>query len=123
MLLVRLSGIGGCILGPIGVEAVLAGGAMAWLIGADCWGCCGGGPDPLIPFACLRFMLAISMDCERGPVSTFSGGSEVGGSALLVLLFPQCAANRERLSSIGVKILCVLEAGSAFGCGIGGLLK
>jgi hypothetical protein len=59
------------------------------------------------------------MDCERVPVSIFkasifNAGSEVGGSGMLVL--PQCCASNERLSSMGVKMLCVLaDAGRGFG--------
>ena len=51
-----------------------------------------------------------------------NAGSDRGGSAVDVLF--QCCARRDRLSSIGVKMLCDLAAaGSGLGCGIGGLWK
>lgn len=66
------------------------------------------------------FIAATSIDCDRGPDSVFTAGSDFGCSAWLVV--PQCWARRERLSSIGVKILCCLaDAGRGFGCGKGGL--
>lgn len=73
-----------------------------------------------MPFNPLRLMLATSMDCDRS-FSDLTATSDRGGSSLLL---PQCCASNDLLSSIGVKILCVLAAaGSGFGCGSGGLLK
>lgn len=73
-------------LGMVGVDAVLFGGAGGWLVGFDC--CCGG-PLPFTPLAPSRFILAMSMDCARAPVSILrDAGSEVGCSAVLEL--PQC---------------------------------
>lgn len=98
-------------LGITGVEAVLLG--VEPLLGFEV-----SLEEPAPLTALSRFMLAVSMDCERGPVSTLSAGCEVG-------LSPQCCAKRERLSSIGVKMLCAFlaDAGNGLGCGIGGLLK
>jgi hypothetical protein len=40
-----------------------------------------------------------------------------------MLLLPQYPISIDELSSIGVNILCLAEAGSGFGCGRGGLWK
>ena len=90
--------VGGRIWGTPGALSVRWGG---------CWGerapgRAGGGCGEM-PLGRFRCMAATSMDCERGPSSTFTLGSERGGSALLVL--PQLRASIERLSSIGVNIL------------------
>lgn len=69
-----------------------------------------------------RCIAAISTDAGRGPPSSLMAGSILEASMLL-LVAPQCWASMERLSSMGVKILCALFAGSGsgLGCGIGGL--
>ena len=74
------------------------------------------------PLACSRLMVAVSIDWDRGPpASSLIAGSVRGGS---VLEEPQCCARIERLSSIGVKMLCDFAATeSGFGCGNGGLWK
>ena len=94
---------------------------------ARCGGCgdlCGGragggrGETPFgLPAAASlsRCIAAISMDCERGPSSTFIEGSERGSSCAL-LVEPQFRASMDRLSSIGVKMLCDFAcAGKGFG--------
>ena len=62
----------------------------------------GGGREET-PFGLFLCIAATSMDCDRGPSSILTVGSERGGSALLVL--PQLRASMERLSSIGVNML------------------
>ena len=44
-----------------------------------------------------------------------------GGTRLLLLLLPQCAASIDWLSSMGVKMLCLADACRGLGCGNGGL--
>jgi hypothetical protein len=68
-----------------------------------------------MPLVCRRDMEATSIDCAR-----FSCLINCG---TLELLFPQCAASMDWLSSIGVKMLCLAEACSGLGCGSGGLWK
>lgn len=58
-----------------------------------------------------------SKDIDRGGSNLDSLCMYSGGA-------PQCCANNDRLSSIGVKILCdLLRLESGFGCGSGGLWK
>jgi hypothetical protein len=61
-----------------------------------------------------------SIDCAR--FSCFIAWMSLRGG-ITVLPPPQCAANMDVLSSIGVKILCFMEACSGFGWGRGGLWK
>jgi hypothetical protein len=63
-----------------------------------------------IPFIVLRFMEFTSNDCDR-PGSFLRSDLEdsEAGSA------PQCLIINDRLSSIGVNMLCCLLAGNAFG--------
>jgi hypothetical protein len=49
--------------------------------------------------------------------SLLRGGSRDGSK----LLLPQCAASMDRLSSIGVNILCLAAEDIGLGCGMGGL--
>jgi hypothetical protein len=95
-------------LGITGVDAVRWG----WPMGMFCpvFRCGGGGAA--MPFGAPRFMAATSIDCERWS-SVLMGGSDLGGSSRPL---PQCCASSDRLSSIGVKILCALAAaGRGFG--------
>lgn len=74
-------------------------------------------------FCLARCIAATSIDCDRGPPpSILIAGSFRIASALLV--DPQCCASIERLSSMGVKMLCALAwAGRGLGCGNGGLVN
>jgi hypothetical protein len=58
-----------------------------------------------------------SSDCGR--FSCLMNWESLRGA--LILLFPQCAASIDWLSSIGVNMLCLAEAWRGLGCGNGGL--
>jgi len=79
----------------------------------------GGAPFSLPAFCFSRCIAAMSTDADRGPPSSLMAGSIFEASMLLVA--PQCCANIDLVSSMGVKMLCALFAGSGLGCGIGGL--
>lgn len=78
----------------------------------------GGGAVALVTGGCA----GADVNCASlwtEPASTVAGrglGSGLDGS-------PQCWARRERLSSMGVKILFRADDGRGLGCGIGGLWK
>lgn len=72
-----------------------------------------------MPLGCSRDMAATSIDCDRFSC-LMNWGISLRGNALLL---PQCAASMDWLSSMGVKMLCLAEAWSGFGCGSGGLWK
>jgi len=112
-------------IGPAGTLELLAGRWGGW--GERMGGRAGGARGELaLAFAVLtrfRWLAVMSTDAGRGaPPSTLICGSVRGISALLVVL--QCCASIDRLSSIGVKMLCAFAcAGNGLGCGIGGLVN
>jgi hypothetical protein len=101
-------------LGTLGVLSVRCGGCGD-LDGGGARAGGGRGDTPLgLPDASLsRCIVAVSIDCDRGP-SVLIAGSDRAGSALLVE--PQCCESMDRLSSIGVNIIWDLAwAGNGFG--------
>jgi hypothetical protein len=93
------------------VDCVRCGGC--W-IGKDCEAC---GRGLCSPFGCGRDIAATSMDSDLFSCLMY------GAWFMVLLLLPQCAASMDWLSSIGVKMLCLADAWSGFGCGRGGLWK
>jgi hypothetical protein len=65
--------------------------------------------NPFVPFMFPRFRALTSSDCDRP--SLLALGSDFGASGAE----SQCLAKSDLLSSIGVKMLCCLDAGSGLG--------